>query len=310
MRFETILESIGNTPLVGVDRLSPKASVRIYAKLEGQNPTGSVKDRIARHMVERAEEAGLLRPGSRLLEPSSGNTGIALAMVARRKGYALTVVMPENVSEERRRLLEIFGAEIVLSPAEEGSNGSIRVAEKMAEAGDFVMLFQYGNPDNPGAHYETTGPEIYRDCPEVDYFVAGLGTGGTLMGVGRYLKERSPRVQIVAVEPPSGEMVQGLRSLEDGYVPPVFDPAILDRKFLIKAEESVRHTRLLAEREAIFAGISCGAAIAGAVKLANQIDSGTIVVLLPEGGWKYLSTRAWTDPLDEVVKRMETMLYF
>lgn len=310
MRFENVVDSIGNTPLIGIHKLSPNPEVRIYAKLEGQNPTGSVKDRIARQMVDRAEAEGILKPGARLLEPSSGNTGIALAMVARRRGYSLTVVMPENVSEERRRLLEIFGAEIVLSPAEGGSNGGIKVAQEMADSGDYVMLFQYANPENPGAHYETTGPEIYRDCPEIGYFVAGLGTGGTLVGVGRYLKEQNPKVQVVAVEPPSGELVQGLRSLDDGYIPPVFDPAILDRKFLIKADESVKYTRLLTEKEGVFAGISCGAAIAGAVKLADEVDSGTIVVLLPEGGWKYLSTRAWTDPLDEVVKRMETMLYF
>lgn len=310
MRFEDIVESIGNTPLVGIHSLSPNPDVKIYAKLEGENPTGSVKDRIARQMVEGAEASGTLREGARLLEPSSGNTGIALAMVARKRGYSLTVVMPENVSIERRQLLEIFGAELVLSPAEGGSNGAIKVAESMVSDGEYTMLFQYGNPDNPGAHYETTGPEIYRDCPEVGYFVAGLGTGGTLTGVGRYLKDQDPEIQVVAVEPPSGEMVQGLRSLDDGYIPPVFDPSVLDRKFLVKADESVFYTREVLEREGVFAGISCGAAISGAVKLAGTVDRGSIVVLLPEGGWKYLSTRAWTDPLDEVVKSMETMLYF
>lgn len=310
MRYANIIESIGNTPLVGIQSLSPNPNAHIWAKLEGQNPTGSVKDRIARQMVERAEESGVLRPGSHLLEPSSGNTGIALAMVAKCKGYSLTVVMPENVSVERRQLLEIFGAEVVFSPAEGGSNGGIRMAEEMAAGGDYTMLFQYENPDNPGAHYETTGPEILADCPDVDYFVAGLGTGGTLTGVGRRLKEERPDVQIVAVEPPSGELVQGLRSLDDGYIPPVFDPTILDGKLLVKADESVFYTRQVAEREGVFAGISCGAALAGAVKLAGKIDKGEIVVLLPEGGWKYLSTRAWTDPLEDVVERMETMLYF
>ena len=235
MRHENILGVIGDTPLVGVHALSPNPDVRIFAKLEGQNPGGSSKDRIALKMIELAEEAGELRAGDTILEPSSGNTGIGLAMVARLRGYRLRVVMPENVSVERRQLLEIFGAEIVLSPADEGSNGAIRLSEKLgADDPSLVRLFQYGNPANPLAHYERTGPEIWRDCPEVDVFVAGLGTSGTLMGVGRYLKEQKPAVQIVAVEPPAGELVQGLRNLDDGFVPPIFDPAILDRKFIVR----------------------------------------------------------------------------
>lgn len=310
MLYDSVIDLVGNTPLVRLARLSPRRGVHIFAKLEGQNPTGSVKDRIAVAMVRKAEQEGLLRPGVHVLEPTSGNTGISLAMLCRLKGYEFTAVMPENVSLERTQLLRIFGAKIVYSPAAEGSNGSIRLAEKMASEGDYVMLFQYANPANPGAHYETTGPEILKDLPEVDYFVAGLGTGGTLVGVGRYLKENKPDVKVVAVEPPSGELVQGLRSLEEGYIPPVFDPSIVDRKFLVRARDSVVHTRMLAEKEGIFAGISSGAALAGALRLASEIERGNIVVLLPEGGWKYLSTGAWTDPIEEVTARAEKMLYF
>jgi cysteine synthase len=308
--YDSIFDLIGNTPLVKLRRLSPKEGVELYAKLEGQNPTGSVKDRIAWAMIRKAEEEGLLREGAHVLEPTSGNTGISLAMICRLRGYRFTAVMPENVSIERSQLLKIFGAEIVYSPAAEGSNGSIRLAEKMASEGEYVMLFQYGNPANPGAHYETTGPEILKDLPDLDYFVAGLGTGGTLVGVGRYLKENKPDAKVVAVEPPSGELVQGLRSLEEGYIPPVFDPSVVDRKFLVRAQESIVHTRLLAEQEGIFAGISSGAALAGAMRLAAELDRARIVVLLPEGGWKYLSTGAWTDPIEEVTARAEKMLYF
>lgn len=296
--------------MVRLSKLSPKPGVRLYAKLEGQNLTGSLKDRIALAMIRRAESEGLLKPGAHLLEPTSGNTGISLAMIARLRGYRFTAVMPENVSIERTQMLRVFGAEIVLSPAEEGSNGSIKMAEGLAGSGDFVMLFQYGNPENPGAHYSTTGPEILSDCPEIDYFVAGLGTGGTLVGVGRFLKEKKPDVKVVAVEPPAGELVQGLRSLEEGYIPPVFDPAVLDRKFLIKARESIVYTRLLTETEGIFAGLSSGAALAGAMRLASEIDEGHVVVLLPEGGWKYLSTGAWTDPVEEVAERAAKTVYF
>ncbi len=311
MRYENILGVIGDTPLVGVHALSSNPDVRIFAKLEGQNPGGSSKDRIALKMIELAEAAGELRPGDTILEPSSGNTGIGLAMVARLRGYRLRVVMPENVSVERRQLLEIFGAEIILSPADEGSNGAIRMSEKLgADDPSLVRLFQYGNPANPLAHYEGTGPEIWRDCPEVDVFVAGLGTSGTLMGVGRYLKEQKPEVQVVAVEPPAGELVQGLRSLDDGFVPPIFDPAILDRKFIVRPRESIEWLRRLLDDCGVFAGVSSGAAVAGAAKMAAKMDAGTIVTLLPDAGWKYLSSGAWTDDLDEVVERATRINYW
>jgi [CysO sulfur-carrier protein]-thiocarboxylate-dependent cysteine synthase len=310
-RYESILDLIGNTPLVGVHALSPNPAVRIYAKLEGQNPGGSMKDRIALRMVEAAERDGLLQPGDTILEPSSGNTGIGLALVARMKGYRLRVVLPENVSEERRQVLEIFGAEVIPSPGEEGSNGAIRQAEKLAaEDSSLVMLFQYGNPANPDAHYATTGPEILLDCPELDVFVAGLGTSGTLMGVGRYLKEQKPDVRIVAAEPPAGELVQGLRSLEDGFVPPIFDPAVLDRKFIVRPRESIEWTRRLLDECGIFAGISSGAVMAGAAKMAATMDAGTIVALVPDAGWKYLSSGAWTDDLDVVTERAQRINYW
>ena len=307
----SVLDLIGDTPLVEVSQLSPVPGARLLAKLEGQNPGGSVKDRIAKAMVEAAEKEGLLRPGATILEPSSGNTGIGLAMVCRLKGYKLRVVLPENVSVERRQLLEIFGAEVVPSPADEGSNGAVRVAQAMAkEAGDdVVFLYQYGNPANPRAHYEGTGPEIWRDCPEVTHVVAGLGTSGTLMGVGRFLKERNPAVRMWAVEPPAGEAVQGLRSLDDGFVPPIYDPDLIDRKVIVRPRESVEWTRRLTE-VGIFAGISSGAAMAGAVKVAQEVGNGVIVVVLADAGWKYLSTGAWTDPLDEVVERASRMVYF
>ena len=311
MRYDDVLGLIGNTPMVGIHELSPNPRVRIFAKLEGQNPGGSAKDRIALKMVDMAEADGLLRVGDTILEPSSGNTGIGLAMVARRRGYKLRVVMPENVSIERRQLLEIFGAEIVLSPAELGSNGAIAMSEKLGiDDPSLVRLFQYGNPANPLSHYEGTGPEIWRDCPEVDVFVAGLGTSGTLMGVGRYLKKQKPGVQVVAVEPPAGELVQGLRNLEDGFVPPIFDPGVLDRKFIVRPRESIEWLRRLLDQCQVFAGISSGAAVAGAAKVAAEMEAGTIVTLLPDGGWKYLSSGAWTDPLDEVVERATRINYW
>jgi cysteine synthase len=311
----SVLDLIGDTPMVDVSRLSPNPAVRIVAKLEGQNPGGSVKDRIALAMVEAAEKDGLLRPGQTLIEPSSGNTGIGLAMVCRVKGYRLKVVLPENVSVERRQLLEVFGAEIIPSPGAEGSNGAVRLAERLAaEHPEWAMLYQYGNDANPRAHYEGTGPEIWRDCPEVTHFVAGLGTSGTLMGVGRYLKERNPAVQVWAVEPPAGERVEGLRSLDDGYVPPIFTrwggPELLDRKMIVRPRESIEWTRRLVEACGIFAGISSGAAMAGAVKAAERIEAGVVVTLFADGGWKYLSTGAWTDPIDEVVARAEKIIYF
>jgi [CysO sulfur-carrier protein]-thiocarboxylate-dependent cysteine synthase len=309
MRVDSVLDLIGNTPLVAAHQLSPNPAVRLFVKLEGNNPGGSVKDRIAKSMIEDAEAAGQLLPGDTILEPSSGNTGIGLALVCRVKGYKLRIVLPENVSVERRQLLEIFGAEVIPSPKEEGSNGAIRVAQELAKEGDAVFLYQYGNAANPRAHFEGTGPEIWADCPEVDTFVAGLGTSGTLMGVGRYLKERKPEVKVVAVEPPAGEDVQGLRSLDEGYIPPIFDPDVLDRRFIVRLNESVEWTRRLADL-GIFAGLSSGAVVAGAAKMAATMDEGTIVALLPDGGWKYLSTGAWTDDIDAVVERARRIIYF
>jgi cysteine synthase B len=309
MRVDSVLDLIGNTPLVAAHQLSPNPNVRLFVKLEGNNPGGSVKDRIAKAMVEDAEANGRLLPGDTILEPSSGNTGIGLALVCRVKGYKLRVVLPENVSVERRQLLEIYGAEVIPSPAEEGSNGAIRLAQELAKEGGVTFLYQYGNAANPKAHYEGTGPEILADCPEVDAFVAGLGTSGTLMGVGRYLKDQKPSVKIVAVEPPAGEDVQGLRSLDDGYIPPIFDPEVLDRRFIVRLNESIEWTRRLAEI-GIFSGLSSGAVVAGAAKVAAGMDEGTVVALLPDGGWKYLSTGAWTDDIDAVVERARRIIYF
>jgi [CysO sulfur-carrier protein]-thiocarboxylate-dependent cysteine synthase len=312
---ESVLDLIGNTPMVDVSRLGPNPHVRIVAKLEGQNPAGSVKDRIALAMVEEAEKDGRLSPGQTILEPSSGNTGIALAMIAGLKGYPVKVVLPENVSVERRRLLEVFGAEVIPSPGSEGSNGAVRRAEALAaEHPEWAFLFQYGNPANPRAHYETTGPEIWRDCPQVTHFVAGLGTSGTLLGVGRYLKEQNPDVQVLAVEPPSGELVEGLRNLDDGFVPPVFDDwdgvALLDGRRIVRPRESIEWTRRLATEAGIFAGISSGAAMAGAVKVAERIDEGVVVFLASDGGWKYLSTGAFTDDLDDAAEAAGRIVYF
>jgi len=314
VQVSSILDLIGNTPLVDVSSLSPNAAVRILVKLEGQNPGGSVKDRIALSMVEEAEKDGRLAPGDTLLEPTSGNTGIGLALVARVKGYRLKVVLPSNVSVERRQLLEVWGAEVIESPGSEGSNGAVRMAERVhAEHPEWVFLYQYANPANPKAHYEGTGPEIWCDCPEVTHFVAGLGTSGTLLGVGRFLKERNPAVEVWAVEPPAGEMVDGLRNLDDGYIPPIFEALggseLLDRKTMVGPRQSVEWTRRLAE-VGVFAGISSGAAMAGAAKCAQAVESGVIVVVSADGGWKYLSTGAWTDPLDAVVERAKRTIYF
>jgi len=310
----SILELIGDTPLVEVSALSPNPDVRILVKLEGQNPGGSVKDRIALSMIEEAEKDGGLAPGATLLEPTSGNTGIGLAMVCRVKGYHLKVVLPTNVSPERRQLLELWGAEIIESPGSEGSNGAVRMAERIhAEHPEWVFLYQYANPANPKAHYEGTGPEIWRDCPEVTHFVAGLGTSGTLLGVGRYLKERNPAIEVWAVEPPAGEMVDGLRNLDDGYIPPIFTelggPGLLDRKTIINPRQSIEWTRRLAE-VGVFAGISSGAAMAGASRCAQSIESGVIVFVSADGGWKYLSTGAWTDDIDVVTERAKRTIYF
>jgi [CysO sulfur-carrier protein]-thiocarboxylate-dependent cysteine synthase len=311
----SVLDLIGNTPLVDVSNLSPNPDVRILAKLESQNPFGSVKDRIAKNMIEQAEKDGRLLPGQTIVEPSSGNTGIALAAIAQLKGYPIKILMPESVSIERRQMLEVFGAELILTPGEEGSNGAVRRAQELAaEHPEWCFLYQYGNDANPRAHYEGTGPEIVRDCPEITHFVAGLGTSGTLMGTGRYLKERLPHVKVIAVEPPSGERVEGLRNLDDGYIPPVFDQwsgaDLLDRKRVVRPRESLEWTRRLVTECGVFAGISSGAALAGAVKVAGEISEGTIVFIVSDGGWKYLSTGAYTAGLDEAASNAEKVIYF
>jgi len=313
--FENVLDMIGNTPMVDVSRLSPNPDVRIIAKLEGQNPFGSIKDRIAKSMIEHAEKSGRLLPGQTILEPSSGNTGIALAAIARMKGYPIKILMPSSVSVERRQMLEVFGAEVILTPGEEGSNGAVRRAQEMAAAHpEWCFLYQYGNDANPLAHYEGTGPEIWRDCPEITHFVAGLGTSGTLMGTGRYLKEQNPNIKVIAIEPPLGERVEGLRNIEDGYIPPVFDQwygfDLLDRKRVVRPRESLDWTRRLVQECGVFAGISAGAAMAGAAKVATEIDEGVIVFIVSDGGWKYLSTGAYTDDLDEAEKQAERIIYF
>jgi cysteine synthase len=310
----SVLELIGNTPLVDVSALSPNPAVRILVKLEGQNPGGSIKDRIAWKMIQAAEADGTLSPGRTIIEPSSGNTGIALAMIARTRSYPIKIVMPENVSIERRQALEVWGAEIILTSGEEGSNGAVRHAQQLAdEHPEWVFLYQYANEANPRAHYETTGPEIWRDAPDVTHFVAGLGTTGTLMGVGRFLKEQNPEVRVVAIEPPLGERVEGLRNLDDGYIPPVYEkwggPDLLDRKRIVRPRESIEWTRRLIE-VGIFSGISGGAALAGAAKVASEIEAGTIVVILADGGWKYLSTGAWTGDLDAVAELTERLIVF
>jgi cysteine synthase B len=313
--YASVTDLIGATPIVDVSELSPNSAARIYAKLEGQNPAGSVKDRIALAMIDEAEADGTLRPGQTIIEPSSGNTGIALAMIARTRGYPIKIVLPENVSIERRQLLEIFGAQIILSPGGEGSNGAVRRAQELAaEHPDWAFLYQYGNEANPRAHYETTGPEIWADLPDITHFVAGLGTSGTLMGVGTYLKEQNPAIEIWAVEPPVGETVEGLRNLDEGYVPPIFDKwggaDLLDRKMIVRPRESIECARMLVSGAGLFAGISSGAALAGARKAAERIDSGVICFVVADGGWKYLSTGAWTDPLDDVVERARKIIYF
>ena len=316
--YSSVLDLIGNTPMVDVSALSPHPGARILVKLEGQNPAGSVKDRIAKAMVEEAEADGTLVPGRTIIEPSSGNTGIALAMIARLRGYPIKVVLPENVSVERRQMLEVFGAEIISSPGAEGSNGAVRLARRLADENpDWAFLYQYANEANPRVHYATTGPEILRDVPDITHFVAGLGTSGTLMGVGTYLKEQRPEVQVLAVEPPSGELVQGLRSLDDGYIPPVFEKwggnELLDGKRIVRSRESLECTRRLADECGIFAGISSGAALAGALKVAERLgedEQATIVFVASDAGWKYLSTGAWTADLDEAVANADAIVYF
>lgn len=311
----SILDLVGNTPMVDVSQLSPNPEVRIIAKLESQNPAGSVKDRIALGMVLAAEADGTLQPGRTIIEPSSGNTGIALSMIAQLRGYPIKIVMPENVSIERRQLLEIFGAEIITTPGNLGSNGAVAHARELAaENPEWAFLYQYANEANPTAHYETTGPEILRDCPDITHFVAGLGTSGTLMGVGTYLKENKPDVKVLAVEPPSGELVDGLRSLDDGYIPPVFEKwggqELLDGKRIVRPKDSIEWTRRLTAEAGVFCGISSGAALAGAARVAERIETGVVVFIVCDGGWKYLSTGAWTDDIDDVVDRANRIIYF
>lgn len=309
MRYNSMLDIIGNTPLVELKSFSPHPGVQIFAKLEGFNPSGSMKDRIAKLMIEEAEASGIIKPGSILLEPTSGNTGIALAMIARVKDYAFTAVMPDNVTQERRQMLELFGAHIVFSDGASGSNGAVKLAQELASKDDrYVMLYQYGNDANPRAHYEGTAPEIINDLPDLDVFVAGLGTGGTLTGNARRLKEYNPAIRIIAAEPLQGEGVQGLRSLQDGFVPPVLDQSLLDAKILVSSVDAIRRTRQLKDQEGIFAGPSCGAALHAALRVAAGLEHGKIVVILADGGWKYLSEDLWTRDLDQLEDDLEAKL--
>ncbi len=314
MRFDSLLDAVGQTPLVGLPKFSPAENVRLWAKLEDRNPTGSVKDRPALAMIEAAEKDGRLVHGATILEPTSGNTGISLAMAAKLKGYRLVCVMPENTSIERRQLLEMYGAEIVFSPAAGGSNQAVALAKQLAaENPDWVMLYQYGNPANAQAHYDTTGPEILRDLPTVTHFVAGLGTTGTLVGVGRFLRERKPDVQVIAAEPRYGELVYGLRNLDEGFVPELYDPEVLTGRYSVGSYDALRRTRELVDKEGIFAGISTGAilhaALAVAEKAAGGNDPADIVLIVADGGWKYLSTGAYAGDLDEAAQRIDGHLW-
>jgi [CysO sulfur-carrier protein]-thiocarboxylate-dependent cysteine synthase len=306
---DSLLSLVGNTPLVELKRLTPKPTVRIYAKLEGQNPTGSIKDRVAKAMIEDAEAAGELQPGRELLEPTSGNTGISLALIAKLKGYPLTCVIPANATEERRRLLRLYGATIVDSPADQGSNGAVKLALELAEQNPkYFMPFQYANPANPRAHYEGTGAEIAEALDRVDVLVAGLGTGGTLMGTGARLREAFPDIVVAAAEPLPGDPVMGLRSLDEGYVPPILDVSQLDRKVLVSNDESVRAVHALLNEEGIFAGVSAGAAVYVARKLAAELEEGVVVTILADGGWKYISADFWD--ADDVEQSMERTLWW
>ncbi|GAB3436065.1 PLP-dependent cysteine synthase family protein [Flindersiella endophytica] len=314
MRFDSLIDTVGNTPLVGLPKLAPAPDVRLWAKLEDQNPTGSVKDRAALRMIVEAEKEGLLRKGVTILEPTSGNTGISLAMAARLKGYRLVCVMPENTSEERRQLLRMWGAEIVSSPAAGGSNEAVRVAKQLAEEHpDWVMLYQYGNPANAAAHYEGTGPEILSDLPSVTHVVAGLGTTGTLMGIGRYFREHKPDVRIVAAEPRYGELVYGLRNLDEGFVPELYDARLIDARFSVGPRDAVRRVRELLELEGMFVGISSGAILHAAIAQAHQVakrgGTADIVLIVADGGWKYLSTGAYEGTLDAAEDSLEGQLW-
>jgi cysteine synthase len=304
-----IVDAIGNTPMVELPRLSPHAGVRLFAKLEGNNPTGSVKDRVARAMLLEARAAGDLAPGQTIIEPSSGNTGISLAMIASRLGHPVRIVLPDNTTAEREQMLRLYGAQIIHSPGAEGSNGAIRLAQRLvAEDPSLFMPYQYGNEANPRAHEQTTGPEILAQVPDIDAFVAGLGTGGTLTGAGRFLKRERPGVRIVAAEPLPGEQVHGLRSLDDGFVPPVLDEAVLDDRFLVSNRDSVIGLRRLLRDEGIFGGLSSGAAVAVGIRVARDLPAGSVVILLADGGWKYLSTDLWTRSVDELAVDLEGSL--
>jgi cysteine synthase B len=314
MRYRSLVEAVGDTPLVGLPTLSPSDDVRLWAKLEDRNPTGSVKDRAAIWMVQAAEKEGRLRPGSTILEPTSGNTGISLAMVAQLRGYELICVMPENTSVERRQLLEMYGAKIIFSPAAGGSNQAVAMAKQLAEEHpEWVMLYQYGNPANALAHYETTGPEILRDMPTITHFVAGLGTTGTLMGVGRFLREHVPGVQVVAAEPRYGELVYGLRNVDEGFVPELYDPSVLSTRYSVGSKEALRRTRQLIETEGIFAGISTGAILHAALGVADKAaaagERADVAFVVCDGGWKYLSTGAYGGTLEEAERALEGQLW-
>ena len=313
-RFHSLVDSLGGTPLVGLPSLSPTADVRLWAKLEDRNPTGSIKDRAAIAMIEAAEKEGRLQPGATILEPTSGNTGISLAMVARQRGYRLICVMPENTSVERRQLLEVFGAEIISSPAAGGSNQAVAMAKGLAaEHPDWVMLYQYGNPANAQAHYDGTGPEILADLPSITHFVAGLGTTGTLMGVSRYLREHKPGVQVIAAEPRYGELVYGLRNIDEGFIPELYDADLLDSRFSVGPDDALHRTRQLVEREGIFAGISTGAILHAALGIADkEVAAGRradIVFIVCDGGWKYLSTGAYAGTLEEASAALDGQLW-
>ena len=313
-RFDSLADSVGHTPLIGLPRLSPSPNVRLWAKMEDRNPTGSIKDRAALSMLDAAEASGQLKPGSTILEPTSGNTGISLAMAAKVRGYHLICVMPENTSPERRQLLEMWGAKIVSSPAAGGSNEAVRVAKELSLANpEWVFLYQYGNPANTAAHYNSTGPEIFADLPTITHFVAGLGTTGTLMGAGRYLREQNPDIQIIAAEPRYGELVYGLRNIDEGFVPELYDASVLTRRFSVGAEDSVRRVRDLLDIEGIFAGISTGAIVHAAIAVGNEAlrdgKSADIAFIVCDAGWKYLSTGVYGSQVDEATEGLDGTLW-
>lgn len=313
-RFNSLVESVGRTPLIGLPKLSPAPNVRLWAKMEDRNPTGSVKDRAALYMIEQAERDGLLKPGATILEPTSGNTGISLAMIAKLRGYQMICVMPENTSVERRQLLEMWGAKIISSPAAGGSNEAVRVAKELATKNpEWVFLYQYGNPANAQAHYESTGPELLEDLPTITHFIAGLGTTGTLMGTGRFFRDKKPDVEIIAAEPRYGELVYGLRNIDEGFIPELFDPSVITRRFSVGAHDSVKRVRELLDEEGIFAGISTGAILHAAIAIGNEVvkagKSADIAFILCDAGWKYLSTGVYHGDISDAEERLEGQLW-